>query len=151
MPGYLEGYGVKEERRERIVKRILLTGLLLLVAGGALYYFIFRNYHEKQQAKLFFELLRKQNYQAAYRLWGCTEATPCRDYPMDRFMEDWGPDSPHANLSALRITKTRGCRTGVIVEIEFEEDEPEYLWVERNDRMIGFAPWPVCNPRLPTP
>lgn len=152
MPGYLEGYGAGEERRERIVKRILVVAAILLVAGGTLYV-IFRNYREVQQAKLFFELLRKQDFEAAYRLWGCTEpgAPPCRDYPMEKFMEDWGPQSTHSDLSALQFTKTRGCRTGVILEVDFGQDEPEYLWVDRGTRFIGFAPWPVCNPRLPAP
>lgn len=147
MPGYLEGYGVGEERRERIVKRILLAAIVVTVLSGSLYLF-FRNYFEVQRAKLFFDLLRKQDYQAAYHLW-CTEDRPCPDYPMEKFLEDWGPKSPHADLSKLQIVRTRGCSTGVILEVSFGNDVEEFLWVARKDKAMGYAPWPVCNPRLP--
>jgi hypothetical protein len=148
MTGYLEGYGVIEARREKTIKRILLALLVVVVAGGTLY-LVFRNYREKQQIQLFFELLRNQNYQAAYELWGCTESHPCPDYPMQKFMEDWGPKSPRVDIADLKITRTRGCSTGVIFQVDVGKSEPEYLWVDRGNKLIGFAPWPVCNPRLP--
>lgn len=150
MPGYLEGYGAGEEKREKLLKRIALFVVLALIVGGASYFFL-RNYRETRQTELFFELLRKQDYAAAYRLWGCTLTSPCRDYDMDKFMADWGPKSPHADLSALKITKTRGCATGVIFETNFGKGEPDYLWVDRKTKNLGFAPWPVCNPRMPSP
>jgi len=150
MPGYLEGYGAGEEKRERLLKRIALFVVLVLIVGGVSYLFL-RNYRETRQVKLFFELLRKQDYAAAYRLWGCAKDTPCAGYSMERFLEDWGPKSPHADLSALKITKTRGCETGVIFETNFGKGEPEYLWVDRRTKNLGFAPWPVCNPRMPSP
>ncbi len=148
MEGYLEGYGAGEEKREKLVKRLALFVVLALAVTGTLYFFL-RNYRETRQTKLFFEMLRKKDYVAAYGLWGCTERTPCPDYVMARFMEDWGPQSPHANLSAVKITGTRGCDTGVIFETNFGSGQPEYLWVERKTKNLGFAPWPVCNPRLP--
>lgn len=147
MPGYLEGYGVGEERRERIVKRILLTALVVLVVSGGLYLF-FRNYFEVKRAKQFFELLRSHDYQAAYTFW-CPQKGACRDYPLEKFMEDWGPKGPHADLSSLEIVRTRGCSAGVILEVNFGASGEEFLWVARGNRAIGFAPWPVCNPRLP--
>jgi hypothetical protein len=150
MTGYLEGYGAGEEKREKRIKRIALYLVLALVVGGVSY-LLLRNFRETQQTKLFFELLRKQDYVAAYRLWGCTKETPCPNYNMDRFLEDWGPKSQHADLSAVKITKTRGCSTGVIFETNFGKGEPEYLWVDRKTKNLGFAPWPVCNPRMPSP
>jgi hypothetical protein len=149
MPGYLEAYGAGQEKRDKLVKRATLAVVLVLIVGGVLY-FLLRNYRETRQAKLFFELLRKQDYAAAYELWGCNPTSPCRDYTRDKFMEDWGPKSPHADLSALKITRTRGCTTGVILETDFGKGMTEYLWVDRTTRNLGFAPWPVCNPRLPT-
>jgi hypothetical protein len=148
MTGYLESYGAGEERRERIIKWILLVSAITLVVG-ATSYFLFRNYREVRQAKLFFELLRNSEYEAAYALWGCTDDSPCPDYPMEKFLEDWGPGSPHADLSEMHFARTRGCRTGVIVEVDFGDPRHEYLWVERGSRRIGYAPWPVCSPRLP--
>ncbi|MCS6953528.1 MAG: hypothetical protein RMK57_02900 [Bryobacterales bacterium] len=150
MPGYLESYGAEEERRERILKRIALALLAALLLGGVAYV-LFRNYREVKQAERFFELLRQQDYQAAYRMWGCTEpsAPACRDYPFEAFLEDWGPKGRHSNVSGVEFKRVRGCRDGVIITVGFPKGEEELLWVQRGDRVIGFAPWPVCNPRLP--
>ena len=148
MSGFFESYRSGEAEREKRRWRVVLYVALALVAAVTLY-FVFRNYRETRQAKLFFDLLAKKDYAAAYALWGCSEKSPCRDYVMTKFMEDWGPSSPHANLSAMKITKTRGCSAGVIVEADFGTAQPDYLWVDRKTKYLGFAPWPVCNPRLP--
>lgn len=150
MPGYLESYGAGEERRERIIKRIALAVLIGLVAGGGAY-LLFRNYREVKQAELFFELLRQKDYQAAYRLWGCTDpsAPACRDYPFQAFLEDWGPKGRHPDVATVEFKRVRGCRDGVIITVAFPKGDEELLWVQRGQRVIGFAPWPVCNPRLP--
>jgi hypothetical protein len=148
MAGYLENYRAGEAEREKRIRWVALGVVVVLILAATLY-FLLRNYRETQQAKLFFELLRKKDYTAAYALWGCTERTPCRDYVTAKFMEDWGPSSPRANLSAMKITKTRGCSTGVIFETDFGTGQPDYLWVDRKTKYLGFAPWPVCNPRLP--
>jgi hypothetical protein len=150
MSRYLETYGAREERREKFVKRLGLLLALLLLFGSTVY-LLLRNYRETQQVKLFLELLRKQEFAAAYKLWGCTKSSPCSDYSMDRFLEDWGPKSTHADSSMSKITKTRGCATGVTVEAEFDKGPREYLWVDRQSRRIGFAPYApylVCNPKL---
>jgi len=153
MSGYLETYGAGDEKRERRRKRVALALVVLAVVGGTAYFFL-RNYRETQQAKLFLDLLRQKDYTAAYALWGCTPATPCRDYSTARFLEDWGPASGHTDLSSLQITKVRGCSTGVIIEINFGGGVIEYLWVDRETRNLGFAPqyvegvMPVCNPVL---
>jgi hypothetical protein len=154
MSGYLEAYGAGEEKRARLIKRTALVVILVLATGAALY-FGFRNYREKQQAKLFVALLQQKNYQAAYALWGCTPTSDCRSYTMDKFMEDWGPKSTHADPSKLQIVNTRGCSGGVIFEMQSGAGEPDYLWVERSTRNLAFAPLadlfgrPVCDPRVP--
>lgn len=150
MSGYLESYGAGDEKRERRLKRIALGLVVLAVIGGTAYFFL-RNYRETQQAKLFFDLLRQKDYTAAYALWGCTPATPCPNYSMAKFMEDWGPESGHADLSSLQFTRIRGCSAGVIVEANFGGGVIEYLWVDREHRNLGFAPFSVCNPRYVPP
>jgi hypothetical protein len=145
MAGYLEAYGVGEAKRERTIKRILLVVLVVAVLGGSLYLF-FRNYFEVRQGKLFLAQLRKQDYRSAYQLW-CPPSNPCHDYPFEKFMEDWGPKSSHGDLSAMHIVKTRGCSNGVILQIGFGKGSDEYLWVTRNEKVVGFAPWDgLCNP-----
>jgi hypothetical protein len=150
MAGYLERYGAGEEQRERLIKRILLSVAVVAAVGGSLY-FLLRNYRETQQAKLFFELLRAKDYQTAYKLWGCKNPgdQACHDYTFDNFMDDWGPKSPHANLSSLDFGRVRGCSTGVIITVDFGNNNEDLLWVDRGTKVIGFAPWPVCNPRMP--
>jgi hypothetical protein len=148
--GYLDSYGAGEERREKIVKRIILGALAALVVAGTLY-FLFRNWSEDRQARLFLDLLGKRDYSSAYRLWGCTPAAPCRDYQFARFMEDWGPKNPRGEIAAARIVKTRSCSDGVIYTLQYGKDDPLLLWVGRKDKTLGFAPWPACNPRMQMP
>ncbi len=150
MAGFLDNYGAGEERREKIVKRTLLGALAALVVALSLYFF-FRNWNEDRQLRLFLDLLKKQDYQTAYRLWGCTPDKPCRDYQFDRFLEDWGPKNPRGNAATARIAKTRSCSGGVIYTLEYGKEESVLVWVDRKDRTLGFAPWPVCNPRMQVP
>jgi hypothetical protein len=149
MPGYLDQYGAGDERREKIIKRLILSVLAVAIAGGTLY-FLFRNYREEGKMKAFLADLRKQDYKSAYAHWGCTDAQPCKDYPFDKFMEDWGPKSPHANAAAARVLKTRSCSTSIIQVLDFGGEEVNLI-VDRKTQTVGFAPWPVCNPRMQVP
>lgn len=150
MSEFLEGYGVADARRGRVIKWIILS-LIAAAVLGTILYFQFRNFGEERQASLFFKLLKKQDYQAAYRLWGCTPETPCRDYAFEKFLEDWGPKSPHADLSSVKVEKTRSCPAGIIQIVDFGKGEKVNLYVQRKDRTIGFAPWEYCNPRWQAP
>lgn len=147
MPGYLDQYGVGEERREKIIKIALLTALLVLIVGGTGYFFL-KNYRQESQVKTFFELLQKHDYKAAYALWGCTDAKPCREYPLAAFLQDWGPQSEHADMSSARIARSRSCGSGVIITVDYDKNKgkQDKLWVEREDLTIGFSPWPGCPP-----
>ncbi len=148
MSGYLAEYGVKEARRERIIKRALLVVTLAAVVGGALY-LQFRNYREKRQVKTFLTALEQHDYRRAYALWGCTDQKPCPDYSYQKFLDDWGPESDHADIKKVRITKTHSCEGGIIQILSFGGDEEVWLWVDRSDKTIGYSPWPMCNPRVP--
>jgi hypothetical protein len=142
MPGYLDNYGAGEERRERFIKITALVLVALLILGGVAYWFL-KNWREEQQARRFFEELGRQDYRAAYAMWGCTEAQPCRDYPFDQFIKDWGPASGRSNPSDFRITRSRSCGSGVILTVETGKQQ-EKLWVERKNLTIGFSPLPGC-------
>lgn len=147
MAGYLETYRAGEERREKILKRGAIALLVLLILGAILY-FRFRDYAEEKRIRQFLGALEQKDYRTAYQFWGCSVDNPCRDYNFDRFMEDWGPSSKHANAAAAKLTTTKSCSAGVIQYVQFPSDEVQ-LWVERKDKTIGFAPWPICNPRMP--
>lgn len=147
MSGYLDEYGEKDARREAIVKRIVLVVVLVVAIGGILY-FQFRNYREKATLSTFVELLGEEQYREAYALWGCTDQQPCPEYPFSKFMEDWGPDSPHSRIEEATITRTRSCSDGIIQVLSFGEDEEVLLFVDREERVISFSPWPMCNPHF---
>jgi hypothetical protein len=150
--GYLEEYGAGDERREKRFRRLVIAGVLLLIAAVVLWYY-FRNFREDSRVSEFLQLLRQQNYKAAYAAWGCTESRPCPDYNFDRFLEDWGPKSGHGSMDAARVDKTfrdrwnQSCRSGVIYTIRFAQGDPTWLWVEREDKTLTFAPWPACTTR----
>jgi hypothetical protein len=139
---YLDTYGAKDARREKIVKRIVV-GVLALAVVSLVLYFQFRNYREEQQVKRFLDFLRSRDYKAAYALWGCTDATPCPQYGFDKFLEDWGPASPLKDPAQARIADFRGCDTGVIGFIEAPGQDTIQLWVERRSGEIAFAPWQI--------
>jgi hypothetical protein len=146
VPGYLDHYGEGDEKRSKRVRLILITVVSVLVIAGSLY-FGFRNYRQKARIKEFAGLLEKRDYPAAYHLWGCAEATPCKDYPYNKFMEDWGPQSPYAQISSFEIARSRACGSGVIVTANFNGNREERFWVESRDMTIGFSPWSVCPAR----
>ena len=146
MPGYLDRYGEGDEQRAKRNKRIAAAVLILIVVAAGLYFGL-RNHRQKAQVGQFVELLLKHDYTAAYRLWGCTETNPCKDYAFDKFMEDWGPQSKYAQISSFDIARSRACGSGVIVTVTFGQNREERLWVEGSELTIGYSPWSVCPSR----
>jgi hypothetical protein len=142
MAGYLDRYGAGEERREKIIKWTAISVVAILVLGG-IAFFVFHNYRQEHQVSRFFDLLQERKYQEAYALWIRNESDR-RGYPMESFMQDWGPQSPHADVSGYRISRSRSCGSGVILTVDFAKSPQEKLWVERNDLSIGFSPLPGC-------
>ena len=146
MPGYLDHYGEGDEKRSKRIRLIVIVAVVTLVTAGALY-LGFHNYRQKSKIKDFVELLQKHDYTGAYRLWGCTESTPCKDYTFAKFMEDWGPQSPNAQIQSFEISKSRACGSGVIVTVDFGRGREERFWVESRDMIISYSPWSVCPSR----
>jgi hypothetical protein len=143
MAGYLDHYGEGEERREKIFKYAVLTLAAVLILGGGLSFW-FWNYPQERQANRFFELLAAKDYNGAYALWGCTDANPCPDYPLARFMEDWGPGP--RDPKTFRVLRSRSCGSGVILTVDTGVPEQEKLWIQREDLTMGFSPYPGCPP-----
>jgi hypothetical protein len=146
MPGYLDHYGEGHEKRAKRTKLIVAIALIVVLGGGGLYLGL-RNFRQKAQVRQFIQLLQMHDYAGAYRLWGCTEVKPCRDYPFDKFMEDWGPKSANAQIASFSITKSRACGSGVIVTVNLGQNREERFWVESSEMSIGYSPWSVCPAR----
>lgn len=146
MAGYLDTYGVADRKRAQITKRVALSVFGLLAAALILFLFL-HNLQEKRTVSRFLATVRSGNYRDAYQMWGCTSATPCRDYSFEKFMEDWGPKGQYANVNAARVTIVDSCGGGVVETLEFPNAEPLGLWVDRGTKILSFAPWPRCPGR----
>jgi hypothetical protein len=143
MAGYLDAYGVDDARREKAVKWIVISIVAIAIVTG-IAYLVLQHWGEKQRAKEFLELLRKQDYRAAYQMFGCSDSNPCRDYPFESFMEDWGSQSV---ASQLRLGDTEECGTGVLINLVTPKEVEATLLVETETGRISYAPWPECPER----
>jgi hypothetical protein len=139
---YLQQYGVGDERRSRTIKWIILSCVAAAVIAVAAY-LIFYNYPEKRVANHFLADVNSQNFQAAYRDWGCTTDHPCPNYDYHRFMEDWGPSKKVT--PPWRVESVDGCRAFVTVNVQAQGSELQSLAVARDGRALSFAPAPECQ------
>jgi hypothetical protein len=138
--GYLDAYGVADERRSKVI-RYTVGGVLLAAVIGTALYFTFRDYTEERQLARFFDLLRAGDYKAAHALWGCTDAKPCRDYRFEKFMEDWGPQGVYRQATQAQTLKARSCQSGIIRVYRIPgSPDPVSLGVDRKSEVVGYAP-----------
>jgi hypothetical protein len=142
MAGYLDQYGAGDERRLRLIKGTVYAVVALLVFG-LLPWYLFKNHSQEGRVKDFLELLRKHDYQAAYKTWGCGQPKICDGYPYDRFLEDWGEKST-TDFKVLRIEDSESCGSGVMLSVRASRERQDTLWVEKSTGVISFAPTPVC-------
>jgi len=141
MAGYLDEYGVADARREGLRKRIILWGLTAVIVGVSAFFY-FRNWSEERALDHFISLLKQQKYQDAYQLWQTPDTA--KFYPPDKFAEDWGAAGLYKNASALQIKEVDSCDSGVVFDIVYPGADEFGLWVERQTKVISFAPWPRC-------
>jgi hypothetical protein len=141
MPSYLDAYGADDERRNRIIKRVVIGVLVILAVATAAYLF-FDNYREKKVVNHFLSLVNSGQFQAAYQSWGCTASHPCPEYSYQKFLEDWGPKQ---NGKDWKVSDVDGCPTGVVVTVDAPGFDPQPLWVQRSDKSLSFSPWPECQ------
>lgn len=147
MASYLETYGEAEQHRAKRIRSVkwIVSVVVIAAVAGLILWSVFQNHSEEARVNLFLDHLKAQDYQDAYRMWGCTEATPCRDYSFTRFMDDWGPKSPHANAASAKAGGADTCGTGVVVPVDFNGTDQVPLWVEKSTKIIGFSPDPECR------
>jgi hypothetical protein len=158
MAGYLANYGAGEEEREKRTRRLVIIGTIV-VGVLALYLVTFqtpileryirivqllKNHKEEKRVQTFLDLLARQDYKGAYALWGCTDAKPCRDYTFKNFMDDWGAKGSNTTGELFHTTRSRSCGSGVILTVDSSSNREEKLWVQKEDLIIGFSPYPGC-------
>jgi|KBSMisStaDraftv2_1062788.scaffolds.fasta_scaffold124015_2 hypothetical protein len=144
MGAYLQNYGAGEDRRNRVVK-FLILGVLTAVVLAIVAYFFFHNRSEEKTVEHFLAQVNAHDYKDAYVTWGCTEASPCRNYDFGRFLEDWGPKTKAT--SPWKIASVEGCRSFVTVNVKADGAELQSLGVERGARTVSYAPSPECQER----
>ena len=145
MNEFLREYSPNEGRPPRPWLKYFLCALGVLIAAGTIYWFV-RDHGEVAEVNQFIDALKAKNYDAAYEHWGCTKAKPCDTYSMQRFLEDWGPNSPAAKPENIKLAEKRSCATSVIQTLDLG-GEKVVLIINRADKTLGFSPWKVCNPR----
>ena len=146
MSGFLDStYGVNDAKRERRTKLIVLSVLVVLMVGTILF-FTFRSFRQERVMNQFLSLLKEKKYQEAYKLWGCTQETPCKYYPPERFNEDWGPSGQYKDIASAKIQAEDVCGSGVFFGVNIPNVKPFGLWVETNTNVLSFAPsgWLRC-------
>ena len=154
MPGYLEDYGVSDERRGRVMRWLLISGGAALVV--VIVYFSLPLLSMAipplspgwWHVRTFVSHLSGHDYQAAYRDWGC--ATPCKDYPFSDFMADWGPQGHFGGAAAGSIRKVRPCGGGTVVIVDWKGDS-QTLWYKPDDHSLTFWPWGGCPAHFEAP
>jgi len=147
MNEFLREYSPKETREPRSIWKYVLAVLgVLIVAGGI--YWVLRDRGEISQVNAFVDDLKAKNYKSAYARFGCTDAKPCKNYPMERFLEDWGPMSPAAKTEKIKLIDRHSCSSSMIQTLDLGGGETVTLIVNRSNKTIGFSPWKVCNPRM---
>lgn len=151
MPGYLDQYGAGEEERNRIIIRSIVVAIVVVIVGS-LGWYLLKNHHQESVVKTFVNDVRRGDYQAAYREWGCTPQKPCSGYSFNSFLSDWGnaaPNSAAPDPAVLGITDSESCNTGVLLTVSVNRGRTEKLWVDKNNDAISFAPYPICPHKNP--
>jgi hypothetical protein len=139
---YLQSYGAGEERRNRTIKWLIISVIAVLLLAWFSYLFL-HDYFETKTVKSFLAEVNSKDYQAAYRDWGCTEATPCPNYDFKRFLEDWGPNKKIS--SPWKVDSVEGCQTFVTVNVTAKGSEVQSLGVERGSKTVMYAPAAECQ------
>ena len=141
MAGYLDNYGASEKQRAKVTRAIALWGGIALGVAAILlfvFHFVIPNRAEQARVGRFLQLLAARDYKQAYAMWGCTDDNPCRDYRLESFMRDWGPEAFPAG--GFEVLDGESCGSGVIVDVDAGKAGDKRVWVERKDGALSFLP-----------
>jgi hypothetical protein len=138
--GYLEEYSQDTPRLEKIFRASLMV-LVAVLLLGSLYYVFFRHWREEQRAKEFLSRLQAGQYEEAYTYWGCSVKEPCRFYPYEEFLADWGLDGPLGAVKSFELGRSYGQESGVIITLRINGKPQPNLWVEEESQIVGFSPY----------
>jgi len=138
--GYLDQYAERTWVFSRLAKGVAYA-LLLGILGYSVYWLFFRNWREERQVSQFLSQLESASYDQAYERWGCSVETPCKFYPYDDFLEDWGPESPIGTVATYGLGRSYTQEGGVIIELTINGEKQQNLWVQKDTGAIGYFPY----------
>ena len=147
--GLLDG---DAEEPSHKLRRYIITGIVFVALLGGSVAYALRFHTEKKTVETFMDVLASGDLQQAYRVW-----KPNPGYSYEDFLADWGPTSEYGPVKSYRIEAAQlpKAASGVVVVVELSRHSPfpsdkdieksrtnkeVYLWVERSDQKLSFAP-----------
>ena len=144
MSGYLQNYGVGEERRNRIIKWLIISGVSVVSDRRGSRYLFLHNYFETQTVKTFLAEVNSRQYDAAYHDWGCSELPRrVRTTTTKDFWKTGGPEKK--TTSPWKVESVEGCTSFVTVNVQAQGSELQSLGVLRGAKTVMYAPSPECQ------
>lgn len=134
---FMDGYGVAEERRAKLIKWIAIGTVVAAVVGTSLFFYL-RTYSEKQIIAEFLDAVESQDLERAYAMW-CPSNRPCPYYPLEKFTDDFGTGGSYPWIADAELRYVDYCGAGVVFSFQYPgaTDNP-VLWVQRDDGIISF-------------
>ncbi len=126
-------------RRDRLRRNIVITAIVVIIVAVAGFSY-WPRYVARRTVDHFMESLIRKNYQEAYAIW---QADP-KLYPMDTFMEDWGPGSQWGIIKSYKIEQLGppqgGRSSGLVALVEINNiPTPEArIWIQNGNHELSF-------------
>ncbi len=148
-------YDPAQGRKRRNI--IIAIVFALLVIG--LIWWQLRFWPEEQVVDRFFDALQQANFEQAYGVWMADpnwKQHPDRysRYSYNDFIKDWGPGGEWGVIKSHKIyavgypprghgAPTFGTPSGVVVIVTVNDriSRKESLWVQKDDKTLGFSPY----------
>jgi len=133
------------ERRRRIIILTVVTCVVLLIGLG----WIFRYWPEEHVADIFFDALKRQDYETAYGIYFQDPAWKQHpqqhsNYPYNEFYTDWGPGGEWGLVKTFKIEASGNCPragSGVVVQLIVNgRSERARVYVDKSDKTISSPP-----------
>lgn len=134
----------KARRRNR---NIIVAMAVVIIVAAVVWWFRF--WPEERIVGKFFDLLQKQDYNAAYAIWMRDpdwQQHPDRYklYPFKDFYRDWGPGGEWGLIKTQKVFGASACPgggSGVVVDVVVNDRaEHAQVWVEKSDKTLSYPP-----------
>ena len=147
-------YDPSHDRR----KRNLILAFIALIVLIVILWWIFRFWSEERLVDRFFDAVQQQNLEQAYGIWmhdpnWKQHPAQYSRYSYSDFVKDWGPGSEWGIIKSHRVdgaavpTGYSGSRfaraSGVVVVVTVNDRlaDKAHIWVQKDDKTLGFSPY----------